>query len=114
MSTFRTSMISLVAGIVFGFLIHNPVHTTPIPDVTTLDVLCGEIADQEWVQRKIFHDYGALRWSECERAQLSTKVNDKEGGNESLAERLGHFLASLFGHSKVPSSDQPKSIASTP
>lgn len=106
MNTFRTSVISLVAGIAFGFLIHNPVHPTETdPNVISLDYLCREIADQERVQRKIFHDYDAVPLPECYQWQRRAEPGP------SFIERL---LAWFSGKSNVASSDQPKSIASTP
>jgi hypothetical protein len=119
MNTFRTSIISLVAGIVFGFLIHHPAYPIPPdPGVTPLDALCSEIDYQERLQRDIFDDHNALPLPECHTAQPSTKADVKEGeaprGNESIAERVRHYLASFFRQPKVTSPDQPKSIASTP
>jgi hypothetical protein len=116
MNTFRTSMISLVAGIVFGFLIHHPAYPIPPdPAVTNLGALCKEIAHQEQMQREDFDDYGALPLQECGGVQPSTKANE-EGGppNESIAGRFRHYLDSFFGQPKVTSPDQRKSIASTP
>jgi hypothetical protein len=111
MNTFRTAMISLVAGIVFGFLIHHPAYPIPTdPDVTKLDALCRQIDEQERVQHEKFGDDHALRLQICKGVQPSTEANGDDVGppKESPWERLRHFLASLVGP-KVASSDQPPS-----
>jgi hypothetical protein len=72
--------------------------------------LCGEIHNEERVQRDDFQDSDAAPLPECDPSQWGAEAGPL-GRTESVIERL---LAWLSGRSKVASSDQPKSIASTP
>lgn len=115
MTTIRAAIMSLVAGIAIGFVIYpellypDPIHPDPREQAANA-YLCGVIGDEERVQREILHDGDAVRSPECDPSQWGAQAGPV-GRTESVIERL---LAWLSGRSKVASSDQPKSIASTP
>jgi hypothetical protein len=75
--------------------------------------LCGEIANEERVQREIFNDESAIPLPECDPLQLRAEAQAGETV-DTTASAVERLLAWFSGKSKVASSDQPKSLASTP